>query len=310
MFRESIGEIKLMNLKNMQVQDAVNKAAASGKTSKTVNSGLTLLKECLESARNNGIISINPAIDIRVPWSSQQCTSKERFLSMWELDLFLKEIEYNFYKEMFYVMLCTGMRVGEVGGLQWGDVDWKNKCITVRRSLSCQYYKGKKVMLLTEPKTVTSTRDIPFMGECEEMLKSWKVKQDRLKLELGDRWRSDGEFSEQVFTTSLGSPVIRHLVEKELRKISLEINTQQVYSGDKQIEPINPHALRHTFCSLCFEKGMTPKVVQRLMGHVNFSTTMNVYNHVLKERMDKDVAEFGSSVRTIKSFTQSEDDEV
>ena len=307
-FRDSIGNVKLSDLKNYQVQDAVNAAATSGKTRKTVSTAVGLLKESLESARNNGIVSSNPAFDVRLPWMSGQASGKERYLSMWELSLFLEVIEHNFYKEMFYVMLCTGLRVGEVGGLQWCDVDWVNKGITVRTSLNCQYYNGQKVMVLTEPKTVTSNRVIPFMGECEEMLKAWKVKQDVLKEKLGNRWRSQDEFSNLVFTTSLGSPVIRHLVEKELRKISMDINAQQTYNDGQQIEVINPHALRHTFCSICFEKGMTPKVVQRLMGHVNFNTTMNVYNHVLKERMEKDVESFGTSILNLKDFTQNKDE--
>lgn len=309
-FRNTIGAIKLTKLKNYQVQDAVNLAAESGKSRKSVTSGLSLLRECLESAKNNRIIDINPAFDIRIPWMETVQPTKERYLSMWELDLFFEAIEHNFYKEMFYVMLCTGMRIGEIGGLQWGDIDWQGKTITVRRSLNCQYHKGKKTIILTEPKTVNSNRDIPFMGECEEMLEAWKVKQDKLKRELKERWRSDGEFSDLVFTTSLGSPVIRHVAEKELKKITDDINARQVFEGGEQIEAINPHALRHTFCSICFEKGMTPKVVQRLMGHNNFNTTMNVYNHVLKERMDKDVKIFGSSVRNLKNNTQKQGEDV
>ena len=53
-----------------------------------------------------------------------------------------------------------------------------------------------------------------------------------------------------------------------------------------------PHALRHTFCSRCFEKGITPKVVQQLMGHAHYSTTIDIYTHVSEEMMGNELEKF------------------
>lgn len=66
------------------------------------------------------------------------------------------------------------MRIGEVGGLKWEDIDWNKKCINIQRSLSCQYENGVKTMRLTKPKTHNSYRSIPFMAETEEILLSQK----------------------------------------------------------------------------------------------------------------------------------------
>ena len=59
-------------------------------------------------------------------------------------------------------MFLTGMRIGEVGGLMWKDVDFNEKCLRINRSLSCQYEYGKKMLRLLSPKTHNSYRKIPF----------------------------------------------------------------------------------------------------------------------------------------------------
>jgi len=117
-----------------------------------------------------------------------------RFLTREEQNKFLAEVEFNWYKKMFYIMFLTGMRIGEVGGLKWSDVDFENKCININRSLSCQYEYGNKVMLLTTPKTHNSYRKIPFFGEAEEMYKSQK----KNRINLKKNWVIDFEVVENL----------------------------------------------------------------------------------------------------------------
>lgn len=121
-------------------------------------------------------------------------------------------------------MFLTGMRIGEVGGLKWEDIDFKNKYININRSLSCEYYEGEKTIRFTTPKTHNSYRKIPFMGEIEGILLSQKQKQNKLKKELGKRYRSKNEFADIVFVTSMRSPVLRYHAERECKKIVKEIN--------------------------------------------------------------------------------------
>lgn len=223
-------------------------------------------------------------------------------MSQDEQNRFLLQVENNWYKEMFYVMFFTGMRIGEVGGLKWNDVDFKNKSININRSLSCEYHEGVKTIRLTTPKTHNSYRKIPFMGEVEEMLLSQKKKQDRLRKELGKRYRSDGDFADLVFVTSMGSPVLRYHAEKECKKVVKAINEQEAFESVKeQREPIifkdvYPHAIRHTFCSRCFQLNMNPKVVQTLMGHQHYSTTIDIYTHVMEQDINEEVCKMESAI--------------
>ena len=154
-------------------------------------------------------------------------------------------------------------------------------------------------MLITSPKTVNSIRTIPFLGEMEEILMSQKRKQDRLREELGNRFRSEGEFEDLVFTTSMGSPCVRYIVQKEidkyLRRRREEDAVMAIREGraPRTFRKFHPHTLRHTFATRCFEKKMEPKVVQKLMGHSNISITMNIYTHVMDSMMDSELKKFG-----------------
>lgn len=301
-FGRLIGSMKVTEIRNMDIQDVINTMQREGKAASSMRDALGRVRECLESAKNNRIISENPCFDITVPW--ENVTKERRFLSQEEQNRFLQQVENNWYKEMFYIMFLTGMRIGEVGGLKWEDVDFKNKCININRSLSCQYESGVKTVRLTAPKTHNSYRKIPFMGEAEEMLLSQKKKQEKIKKELGKRYRSDGEFSDLVFVTSMGSPVFRHHAEKEVKKVVKAINEQEAFDSVREqrephyFEDLYPHAIRHTFCSRCFQLNMNPKVVQKLMGHQHYSTTIDIYTHVMQDDIDSEVCKLESAIVT------------
>ena len=100
----------------------------------------------------------------------------------------------------------------------------------------------------------------------------------------------------------MGSPVTRYIAEKECSKIVDEMNLQEAVNSVKEnrkpivYEPIYPHAIRHTFCSRCFETGMNPKVVQQLMGHQHYSTTVDIYTHVTKNMFDEEIKKLESAL--------------
>lgn len=297
-FGKIIGDKKLAEIRNIDIQNVINQMQSEGRAVSSMRDALGRVRECMESAKNNRIITINPCFDITIPWEKKAI--RRRFLSKEEQNLFLKIASDKWYKEMFYIMFLTGLRVGELGGLMWNDIDFEKKCIRIERSLSCQYEKGVKTQRITTPKTYNSYRTIPFMGEAEEMFKAQLVKQKALKKELGDRWRSD--IPDLVFTTTMGSPVTRYIAEKECSKIVDEMNLQEAVNSVKEnrkpivYEPIYPHAIRHTFCSRCFETGMNPKVVQQLMGHQHYSTTVDIYTHVTKNMFDEEIKKLESAL--------------
>lgn len=295
-----LGSKKLNSVNNLDVQKAMNALESSGRAVSTIRSALSNFKECMEAARINHYISDNPCLLIEVPWQ-MKTTEEEMALEVDEQRTFLRAIEGNWYKEMFYFMFLTGCRVGEVGAIKWNCIDFNKKQIRIQASLSCSYENGTKRIEIVTPKTANSVRVIPFIGEIEEMLKSQLTKQQRLKKELGERWRAKGKFENLVFCTTMGSQVTRYIVQKEIKKIILHINMNNAVesiNGQKMIRPIrdfHPHTIRHTFATRCFERGMSPKVVQKLMGHANITITLTIYTHVMESKMLEESQKFGNA---------------
>lgn len=293
-----IGTMKLKDVKPMDVQQAVNAMEKDGISNSAMREALGRLRECLEFAVGNQYITFNPCLIVEVPWTYKK-SKEEIALTQEEQNALLNGVEDSWYKELFYFMCLTGVRVGELGGLKWSDIDYTNKVISIERALSCSYSNGKKREMLVTPKTVNSTRKIPFIGEMEEILKSQRSKQNDLRKELGERWRGKGELSDLVFTTGMGSPCSRYIVDKEIKKVIKRIREKEAVIAvaenrePKVIRDFHPHTLRHTFATRCFENKMEPKVVQKLMGHSSISITLNIYTHVLNDKMDEEIQKFG-----------------
>lgn len=293
-FGKALGDKKVKDILNVDVQTAMITLYQNGTSVSALKEGLNLLRECLEVAKANNIILGNPSIGIKVPWATK--TRARRFLSVDEQKTFLKFTEDSWYKELFYVMFGTGMRIGEVGGLKWSDINW-DEGININRALLAQYDDGVKKLKLTAPKTINSYREIPFLPSVKEALLSQKAKQEARIKEIGKkRWRQDGELTDFVFTTSFGSPVTRYIAEREINKVVKAINDAEWEAARQEnrepvvFERVFPHAIRHTFCTRLFEKKLDPKVVQMIMGHSLLSTTMDIYTHVTKEKQKEEFA--------------------
>lgn len=294
-----IGHLPIKNIRNIHIQNALAELKAEGRASSSLRDALGRVRDCLESAKNNQLIPVNPCFDIVVPWENKK--KDRRFLSVDEQNKFLETAKFDreWYYPMFMIMFQTGMRIGEVGGLKWSDVDFQKKKIYIQRSLCCQYESGVKTLKLTSTKTVNSVREIPFLGNVESMLYKQKEMQKQVKKNLGNRWRSDyDDIEDLVFTTSMGSPVTRYVAEKEVNKVVDAYNMQENFQAVKEsrvpvpMAAVHPHAIRRTFCTRCFEADMNPKVVQKLMGHATYSTTIDIYTDVMKDKMDYETEKF------------------
>lgn len=294
-----VGKMKLKDIKPMDLQGAINALQKKGKINTNTRDALGRLSKCLAYAVANGLIDRNPCLLVEVPWENK-ASKEEIALTKEEQNRFLQAAEDSWYKEMFFFMFLTGVRVGEVGGLRWRDIDFERETITINHSMHISYDDGKKTMKLTTPKTVNSIRVIPFIGEMREILESQKKKQKKAKKEYGrNRWRSSGELEDLVFTTTLGSPCVRYIVQKEIDKIRKQIDMEEAAKAIREKkEPVkfryfHPHTIRHTFATRCFENGVEPKVAQKLMGHSSITVTMNIYTHVMEDKMDDEIRKIG-----------------
>lgn len=284
---------ELKYISQINLQQATFELTDKGYVDRTIKEALGIVRECLDAAVANQIILVNPAIGIKI--KETNIINERRVMTVSEQKIFLQEAQNRYYYEAYQFLLLTGMRIGEFSGLQWGDIDFTNKVINIRRSLQTAYYNGKKTEELTTPKTQNSYRKIPFFPETEECLIAWKKKQESCKERLGSRWRASPELGDLVWTSLYGSPVTRYVLSNDINKIVNDINLKETAIAQKEgREPIefkhlHPHAFRHTFATRCLEKGLDSVFVQNIMGHANYSTTLS-YTHILEDLRKREIA--------------------
>ena len=292
-----IGLKRVADISQLNIQNASAELVEKGYTTRSIREALGILKECLDVAILNHIIVFNPCQKINLPDANEY--KEKRVLEKWEQDLFISEIEGGYYEEPYKILLSTGMRIGEFSGLQWEDVDFENKVVHIRRSMTTAYIDGKKIEELSTPKTQNSYRNIPFFGETETLFKSWKQKQCLYNSKLGDRWRLKPEFGNLVFTNTMGAPITRYVMMHDLQKVVRNMRLKEQHNArmngrnPREIKSIHPHAFRHTFVTRLFERGLDPVFIQNVAGHTNYQTTL-IYTHVLDDIKKRETDKVGN----------------
>ena len=287
-FGDYIGSKMLKDILNIDVQNCINQYIKLGKNAERLRSSLGNLRECFELAKVNKLVDDNPCLLITLPRAKyKDFDIKEKILSAEDEKIFMEYSVGSWYYGVFYTLLNTGLRVSELCGLKWEDVDFNKKCINVKRQLSCQYYKGKHVQFDT-PKTQSGYRTIPFIADMENVLKQqYKMISDR-KVELQENWRGlkqDKEFSDLVFYSTMGSPLTKETISQAIKS-----NIKNIKNEYPNFPYIHPHMFRHTFATKCYNAGVEPKAAQLLLGHQSTAITLNIYTHLSVEDLNKETA--------------------
>lgn len=281
-----LGDMKLKDVRQIHIQRATNELIQKGYNARNVGDALSVLRQCYDTALANRMVLVNPCVGVMLPHYPP--VAERRVLAKWEVQLLSEVVQNRFYMEVYHICMLTGMRVGELGGLEWQDVDFTKKEIRIRRSLSASYDKGRHLEM-TSPKTANSIRVIPFFDNVADYFLSWKQKQDEAKQHMGKRWRNTS-YGDLVFTTSLGSPLTRYAFQHDINKVVEQmevceaVHAMQEHRQPREVE----HAFRHTFATRCHEKGMNPYFIQKVMGHSNYNTTLS-YTHIMDETRENEV---------------------
>lgn len=286
--KPQIGRLKIKDIKNVHIQKIFNAMKDKKLSLNTMKKTYSIIYDILNYALNNDIILKNPCICIALP---KQEVKKRRVMTTAEQEIFERAMQGSTYEHVYKVALCSGMRIGEILGLTWSDVDFENSLISVNRTLL--YYqsgKGEKCApKFQEPKTKAGKRRIPMLTQMIRVLKLQKLQQNTQRVELGNNYRELKDFENLVFTTKFGKPIYESYINENLKYIVSHINKEEYKQAKEEgrdpvtFEKITPHTLRHTFATRAFEKGMKPKTVQEILGHSSLSMTMDLYTHVTEE---------------------------
>jgi integrase len=244
------------------------KGLSNGVTPPTLRKVLTTLGAILKYAVRMRYIDFNPASEVEKPRGKSVHGEKDELVVLTPEDIraLLDAAGDQKNRILFMTAVLTGMREGELLGLQWGDIDWANRQVHVRRT----YNHGR----FYDPKSKAARRKIDLAPELVRALKQWK-----LACPIGEL---DLVFPTEAGTTEDAANMLKRRFFPALRRAKLP--------------KIRFHNLRHTYASLLIDQGENPKYIQTQLGHSSIQLTMDVYGHLMKDVNQEAATRLGSTV--------------
>ena len=293
-----LGNKYLKDIKQIDIKKRLKELDNKGYGFETKNKVRIILLDILNKAIVNEYLCKNPVKGISVKRDEEKDI---KVLSVEEQSIFFDCCKGTFYDNLYVVAVTTGMRIGELAGLKWSDIDWNKKVINVKRSLVYQKYDDdiQKEFHIEQPKTKTSKRSIPINKQCEMALKRQYVQKMVITSKAPKSKTPRDEFKEFLFTTKFNTPLNSQTVCDSIKKIVDEINLTR--DTLDEMETFSPHCFRHTFATRCFEAGIQPKTVQSYLGHATLQMTMDLYTKVMPSYMVNEMDKFSELYDNIEN---------
>jgi integrase len=287
---QAMGHLKMEQIKPMHLVEFYNNLREEGirkdgKTGKLSDSTVLYHHRVINSLFNDAVkwevIPSNPASKVdppKVKTKQAPCYDEEQTAAL----LAALDKEPLKYKVMVILALATGLRRGEIMGLEWPDVDFEANTLTVRRA---SQYLPEKGTFSKDPKNETSNRVIAVPESVMALLKQYKAHQNEERLKVGDLWQG----SNRLFTSWDGRPMHPDTISSWFPKFLARHNLPR----------IKFHALRHTSATLLIAEGIPLKNVSTRLGHADTRTTDKIYAHALVS-VDRKAAQVMDNILTGK----------
>lgn len=264
-----IGKIPLNKLATIHIHRLLKSLLDKGVSPTTAKYNIRTVKVALTWAVKMQLIPKNPAANIET--SNRPSGSEIKVWTDNEVIQFLQEARGSKFYPAFYLAITTGMRIGELLGLKWSDVDLERGVISIRRTLQ---RTSEGLRLVEQTKTAQSRRLISISPSAVEVLKKYRIKQKEEMI------RYNYLDTDLVFTSRNGKPIeprnLRDYFANIIKKAGLP--------------PIRFHDLRHTHATLLLQQGVHPKIVSERLGHASIRITLDTYSHVIPS-MQKEAAD-------------------
>lgn len=283
-----MGNRKINSIVKSDVQWLIDKAYEDHYKYERQNKIKVILSDMFERALEDDIISKNPCKGVIIRTEKQV---KAKALTVEEQSVFFEFCKNTFYDNLFNIAVNTGLRPGELFALTREDVDMGNGFIDVNKTLVYQKYltDERKTFHVEPPKTKQSYRKVPINSVCRKYLE----KQFELKtLVSNKRPKEQNDF---LFVTTFNTPLNSVIYSDAIRSIIRKINDTR--SLDDAFPFFSGHTFRHTFATRCFENGIQAKVVQSYLGHASLKMTMDLYTHVLEDKLSTDIEKIVPNVK-------------
>jgi integrase len=261
-----LGRVQLAKLSVDHVQSMLRALADEGYAPATVDRARDTLINALETAvawelvlRNVAKLTTPP----KVPRYQAQTITLPRMQHL--LAVAADTSWNNGYMELVCRFGLLGLRRGEVLGMRWQDLDLGHARLHVRQAL----HIVNGTLMLGEPKTAASVRDVPLPAQLVLTLHSYRARQLQTKLLAGSAWRDQ----DLVFCTARGTPVAPRNM----------LDDWHMLLEHAALPRMRFHDLRHSFATLLLKRRVPTKVVQELLGHSDPNITTQIYQHVVAD---------------------------
>ncbi|MGO4787009.1 tyrosine-type recombinase/integrase [Paenibacillus sp. 2KB_20] len=270
-----LGKVKVFHLKPRHLNDLYNQKLLNTISANSIKKLHGLIKDALDEGIGFGDISKNVANAVTPPR-----VKKVKF-EVWneaQLKVFLESAKTNRFHVVFDLAASTGMRIGEILGLRWKDVDLNAGKLSIRQA----YTKAHSGYEFHEPKTASGERSVALFPDTIELLRQHQSEQEREKNENRPIYNDHG----LVIQTHIGTPVSPRNLSREYYKILDKLD----------LPKIRFHDLRHTHASILLKRGVHAKIVQERLGHSSITITLDTYSHVLPGLQEAALRSLGGSI--------------
>lgn len=270
-----LGKVKVFQLKPRHLNDLYNQKLLNAISANSIKKLHGLIKDALDEGIGFGDISKNVANAVTPPR-----VKKVKF-EVWneaQLKVFLESAKSNRFYIVFDLAASTGMRIGEILGLRWKDVDLDVGKVSIRQA----YTKAHSGYEFHEPKTASGERSVALFPDTIELLRKHQSEQEREKNENQPIYNDHG----LVIQTHIGTPVSPRNLSREYYKILEKLD----------LPKIRFHDLRHTHASILLKRGVHAKIVQERLGHSSITITLDTYSHVLPGLQEAALKSLGCSI--------------
>lgn len=298
--RDTLGNLKISLLKKSDIRQFYNSLHDDkGLKPATIMNIQTVLHQILQIAVDDDILNKNPSdnalVELMRAYGDE--TKNRRGLTVAEQNLLLEYLSspncpYHHWYPLLVTMIYTGMRIGEVAGLRWEDVDFKNDIINVDHnavyfcSRKEREKNGNQKWAVSTPKTKSGIRRIPLLPIVKEALITEKAYQEETGITC--RQVIDG-YTNFIFVNRFGDAQHQGTVNKAIRRIIRDCNLWQIdrAGGIKDDLVLLPsfscHTLRHTMSTRMNEAGVNDRVRMSILGHKDLLLTQVVYTDSFDE---------------------------
>ena len=261
---------------------------------KTIKEYIQVINSIFTFAHKNRVLEYNPADDLKIPQTAAEPVQR-RALTVEERQRVM-EFEHR-AKPSAMLMMLSGLRRGEATALQWNDIDFVNNTISVTKSYNFKTKdfkapkNGKARVVIVSQVLIDYLKTLPRTS-------FFVLTNAKGKMMTDDSWR--------------------RLYDSYMHDLNIAYgfngNAPSKYSPIKipmVITPFTPHELRHTFCTMMFEAGMSALSAREQMGHADIQTTLSIYTHLSNQQKVNDAKKFDELLkggsRVAQDFAQTLD---